>query len=125
MAVGSGVPAEARVVEGADILLTTCGRLGPTERIAIICDTTTRAVGDVLADRAKRISADVHLVEVTPYAMHGEEPPAHATEQMLLADLCLGVTAKSMVHTRARKAAAQKGTRYLSLPDYSLELLAH
>lgn len=116
---------EAKVIEGADILLRTCGRLRPTERIAIVCDTDTHVLGSILAERAALISSAVHLVEVEPFQMHGQEPPANAAEEMRLADLCLGITAKSMVHTSARKEAAKGGTRYLSLPDFSLKLLAH
>ena len=116
---------QAKVVEGADILINVCGRLRPTERVAIVCDTGTRALGDILAERAMRVTSAVHLVEVEPFGMHGQEPPADAAEQMLLADLCLGITAKSMVHTAARREAARRGTRYLSLPDYSTDLLAH
>lgn len=116
---------QAKVIEGADILIRVCGRLQPTERIAIVCDTGTRPLGDILAVRAGLVTSAVHLVEVPPFEMHGQEPPAHAAEQMRLADLCLGITAKSMVHTSARKEAAKGGTRYLSLPDYSAELLAH
>jgi leucyl aminopeptidase (aminopeptidase T) len=119
-----GVP-EAKVIEGADILIQVCGRLRSTERIAIVCDTSTRVLGDILVERAALVTSDVHLVEVAPFEMHGQEPPAHAAEQMRLADLCLGITAKSMVHTAARKEAAKRGTRYLSLPDYSAALLAH
>jgi leucyl aminopeptidase (aminopeptidase T) len=119
-----GVPQD-KVIEGADILIRVCGRLRPTERIAIVCDTTTRPLGDILAERASLISTGVHLVEVVPFDMHGQEPPQHAAEQMRLADLCLGITAKSMVHTTARREAAKRGTRYLSLPDYSAALLAH
>ncbi len=114
----------APVVEGADILLRTCGRLAAGERVAIICDSETRAVADVVASRAKLLTTDVHLVEVPPFEMHGQEPPADAAEQMRGAALCLGLTAKSMIHTAARKAASLGGTRYLSLPDYSLGLLA-
>jgi leucyl aminopeptidase (aminopeptidase T) len=120
----NGVPA-AKIIEGADILINVCGRLRSTERVAIVCDTGTRPLGDILAERAALVTSAVHLVEVPPFSMHGEEPPPHAAEQMRLADLCLGITAKSMVHTVARRDAAKRGTRYLSLPDYSAELFAH
>ena len=118
-------PSRAEVIEGADILIRTCGRLKPSERIAIVCDTGTRPLGDILAERAALVTSAVHLVEVEPFGMHGQEPPSHAAEEMRLADLCLGITAKSMVHTTARRDAAKRGTRYLSLPDYSEGLLAH
>lgn len=111
------------IVDGADHLLARCGCLQPGERVAIVCDPTTRAIGDLLHDRARRMGAKVRLIEIPALRMHGEEPPAETAESMADSDLCLGVTAKSMAHTQARLKAAGRGARYLSLPDYSMELL--
>jgi leucyl aminopeptidase (aminopeptidase T) len=44
---------------------------------------------------------------------------------MSASDLILGVTSKSMAHTKARVNACDRGARYLSLPEYDLELLRH
>jgi leucyl aminopeptidase (aminopeptidase T) len=41
------------------------------------------------------------------------------------ADLVVGLRRMSMAHTKARQAASACGARYLSLPEYSLELLAN
>lgn len=112
------------MVEGADLLLTKCGRLRSHERITIVCDATTRAQGQLLESRAKRISSNVTLVEVPTLSMHGQEPPAAAAEAMFGSDLCVGITAKSMAHSRARQRACANGSRYLSLPDYSMELFS-
>jgi leucyl aminopeptidase (aminopeptidase T) len=112
-------------VEGADILVNTCGRLKPGERLVVVCDTTTRDVGTLLAERGRLVSEAVELHEVAPFAMHGQEPPGPVAERMSAAALIMGATAKSMVHTNARRNAAQKGARYLSLPDYSIGLLEH
>ena len=57
--------------------------------------------------------------------MHGQEPPDEVAGKMLGSDLVLGVTGFSMAHTRARMACSKRGVRYLSLPEYSLELLEH
>ena len=67
-----GVP-EAKVIEGADILIRVCGRLRPSERIAIVCDSTTRVLGDILAERAALVTTEVELVEVAPF-----DPPVLA-----------------------------------------------
>ena len=42
---------------------------------------------------------------------------------MLEADLILALTHKSLAHTRARNNACSKGARYLSLAEYSLDIL--
>lgn len=112
-----------RYLEGADIILSTCGAIIPGERLLIICDVETRAIGDLLLDRALNLTSDVSLEEIPVLAMHGEEPPRVVAERMCMSDLCVGLTSKSMAHTRARRDAALSGARYLSLPDYSLDLL--
>jgi leucyl aminopeptidase (aminopeptidase T) len=113
-----------RVVEGADLLLTRCGRLRHGEAVVIVCDSDTRVLGELLESKAKLITPRVILVQIPPLDMHGQEPPPQVAEHMAAADLCLGITAKSMAHTEARRAAALKGTRYLSLPDYDMALLS-
>ena len=40
------------------------------------------------------------------------------------ADLIVGLTSKSMAHSKARQRATDGGARYLSLPDYSMDFLA-
>lgn len=110
--------------QGADILVRECGRLCAGERVVIVCDSGTRAVAALVEARARLLTADVRLVEIPPLRMHGEEPLPAAAEAMAEADLCMGITSKSMAHTRARRAAAEKGARYLSLPDYSIALVA-
>lgn len=115
---------DASIVEGADLILRECGRLRGGESVAVVCDPTTAEMGRLLADRARAQGGVVKLLEIAALAMHGQEPPAAVAEAFLAAKLCLGITAKSMAHTRARIAATRAGSRYLSLPDYSLELLA-
>ena len=114
---------DTETVEGADILLQVCGRLRAAERAVIVCDASTRELGELLAARARRLTDGVELLDAPPAGMHGEEPPQEVAEAMRRADLCLGIRAKSMAHTQARLAAAAAGARYLSLPDYSLALL--
>lgn len=115
---------DAAVVEGADLVLRECGRLRSGESVAVVCDRTTAEMGRLLSDRARTQGGVVRLLEIEPLDMHGQEPPAVVAEAFLAAKLCLGITAKSMAHTRARIVATRAGARYLSLPDYSLDLLA-
>lgn len=114
---------DAAAVEGADLLLRRCGRLRNGEAVLIVCDSDTRLLGELLESRAKLVTPAVTLIEIPLLNMHGQEPPAEVAQKMALADLCLGITSKSMAHTQARRNAAAKGGRYLSLPDYSVELL--
>jgi leucyl aminopeptidase (aminopeptidase T) len=115
---------DTEVIEGADLLLKKCGRLCTGEAVVIVCDPSTRAIGELLKSRARLITPRVTLVESPELGMHGQEPPAMVADEMARGHLCLGITSKSMAHTQARLKAASKGTRYLSLPDYTMELLA-
>lgn len=109
---------------GARHLVTHCGRLLPDENVVIVSDPSTRAVGDLLTQEAKVVSGNVIWMEIPLLTMHGQEPGTEVAQKLLQADLIFGVTSKSMAHTNARRSACEAGARYLSLPEYSLELLA-
>lgn len=109
---------------GAHRLLTECGCLKPAEKMTVVCDKTTRAVAHLVVGCAEALGAEVTSVETAPLSVHGQEPPATVADAMLGADLVLGLTAKSMAHTVARRSASDQGARYLSLPEYTLDLLA-
>lgn len=118
-------PIDDNALLGADILVHTCGSLAPGESVAIICDDDTAEVASLVAMVAGRTARRVVVERIPALAVHGAEPPDHAAEAMKAADLVLGLTSKSMAHTQARLAAGRSGARYLSLPDYSLDLLRH
>lgn len=121
--VRTDLAAPEQAAEGVDHLLTHCGALREGEKVLVVCDFSTLQIGDLMVDQALRMTPMVHRIVIPPLSMHGQEPPPEVSEGMAGADLCLGVTAKSMVHTEARRRASSWGCRYLSLPDYSMELL--
>jgi leucyl aminopeptidase (aminopeptidase T) len=77
-----------------------------------------------------RVAAEVTETEkvrhetIAGAAMHGTEPPGEVAAQFAQADVVFCLTRASMAHTHARRVATDRGTRFLSLPDYSLALLA-
>lgn len=113
------------LVNGARTLLSKLGSLGATERALIILDGETKNMRGFFETVAQEQSLSLHFAEVPVVEMHGEEPPSDVAESMLDFDLVVGLREKSMAHTQARRKATENGVRYLSLPDYSLELLAH
>ncbi len=117
-------PSKIRSEQGADILLFECGSLKSGEAVTIVCDTDTLPMGRLLETRARRMTDKVELMVIPPMSMHGQEPSAAAARAMRRADLCVGITSKSLAHTQARRKACAAGARYLSLPDYSLKLMA-
>lgn len=109
--------------QAARHILQHCGNLRSGETVAIIYCDENAEVGRIFVEEAHHLTDRVNAVQVAPLGRHGEEPPAEASDAMLAADLICGVTRMSMAHTRARTNAGARGARYLSLADYSLELL--
>lgn len=111
------------VREGARHVLRHCGGLQQRERVAIIGSDDAREIAVILADEALQVSDQVEMHLIPRASMHGVEPPSSVADVMAGADLIVAVTSKSMAHTKARLRASQTGARYLSLPEYSTELL--
>lgn len=104
-------------------LLIHCGFLKQGERLLIICDPSTQEISSLFQKQAQSIGVDAESITIPSLGMHGREPPFNVATAMLGADLIIGVTRHSMAHTKARIEAGKSGARYLSLPDYSLDLL--
>lgn len=114
---------ERTVEKGCDQLVTVCADLKRGEKALIVSDPSTQALGDKLSSAAARVTSHV-VHKIAPLAdMHGKEPPAEIASAMKKADVIFGITKMSMAHTQARHAATSGGSRYLSLPDYTADLL--
>jgi leucyl aminopeptidase (aminopeptidase T) len=109
---------------GARHLVGHCAGVRAGEHALLVCDRATLSVAETIAVAVRAVSAQAELVEVVPFAIHGQEPSGEVAYAMSVADVVFGVTTMSMAHTEARQRASMTGTRYLSLPDYSHEVLA-
>lgn len=109
--------------QAAHHIIGHCGNLHAEEAVAIIYCDETAEVGEIFVEEARRLTDCVDAVRVASLGRHGEAAPAAACEAMMTADLICGLTRMSMAHTQARIDAGANGARYLSLPDYSLELM--
>ncbi len=101
-----------------------CARLRSGDRAYVLSEPATREVGQYVAQVAAEVTDRVHHETVQCAATHGTEPPEQIAAEFAAADVVFCLTRASMAHTRARRAATDRGTRFLSLPDYSLALLA-
>lgn len=115
----------ADVVEGARIVLLRLGNAQKGETVCIVSDETTREVGELLEQVARETGLEAKHFSIPALKVHGQEPPAEVAAAMVASGLTLGVTKRSMAHTRARQNLCAAGGRYLSLPEYSLEMLRH
>ena len=109
---------------GAEALVHHCAGLKPAEKVLIITDAATFKIGESIKEIAVSFGSVVTHVTVGNLNMHGQEPPDDVAEKMLTHQVIFGLTTMSMAHTLACQKALKNQARYLSLPDYSLELLA-
>ena len=120
------MPSAAKsVIEGTKIVLFECGNLKKGEVVCIVSDTKTRKVGRMFYNILIRNNFVVRHFCIRPLKAHGEEPGNEAARCMKESNLILGLTRKSMAHTKARYVACKNKARYLSLPEYSINMLKH
>ena len=110
--------------EGCKSLVENCAALHPNEKVLIVSDNFTQDLGRLIKETALEIAKIVNHETIPPLQFHGEEPPEDIAEKMMESDVVFGMTKMSLAHSRARYRASSRGIRYLSLPDYSLELLS-
>lgn len=114
---------EREIVKGCEIILDDCGDLKPNEKVLIVSDDTTSAIGELLYSMAVRRARNaIHLV-VPLFETHGMEPPREVAESMTGMDLICGLTRMSIAQSEACRDAILTGSRYLSLADYSYDVL--
>ena len=96
--------------------------LKSNEIALIICDENSRKIGYVLLNAAK-IAKEAILIEMKERESNGEEPPELVANALLHCDVALIPTTKSMSHTKARKAACDKGVRIATLPGITEDMM--
>ena len=109
---------------GAEHILKYCANINDCDRVLVIYDRETLNVAKFFFDYAKTVSDHVLFAKIPLMTSHGQEPPPSVAQDMLRSTLILAVTKFSMAHTQARLNSRDFGARYLSLPDYSVGLLA-
>jgi 2,5-dihydroxypyridine 5,6-dioxygenase len=109
---------------GALTLARTCAGVRRGEKAYVVGNPGTADVARYVADAARAEGAEVTLDIVEGPAIHGGKPDARIGPAFLAADVIFCLTSMSLAHSEERRRATDNGARYLSLPDYSLPLLA-
>jgi leucyl aminopeptidase (aminopeptidase T) len=120
-----GTPDRMSELEQAVLtVIRRCLGVLPDETVVVVADEETRAIGDALRDAAKATGAEAVLTTMSAREEHGQEPPAPVAAALATADVFIAPTAKSLSHTRARKAATDAGARGATLPGVTEDMLA-
>lgn len=108
--------------DSAKIAVEVAMGLKSNEIALIICDEKSRKIGYVLLNAAN-IAKEAILIEMKEMESNGEEPPELVANTLLHCDVALIPTTKSMSHTKARKAACDKGVRIATLPGITEDMM--
>ena len=104
-------------------VLKNCMNVKRDEKVLIVTDSKLSKIGKVFLDNAKDLTKFVDLVKIPIPKVAGTEPPAKAAKLMLEYDVILGITSRSISHTKARKNASNKGARIATMPGITKDIV--
>jgi leucyl aminopeptidase (aminopeptidase T) len=110
----------ARAVEG---VIGRCLGVRPGEQVTVVADRGTADVGEALRAGAVAAGAETVLTVMEPRDIDGEEPPPAVAAALLESQVFIAPTSKSLSHTKARKAASDRGARGATLPGVTADML--
>lgn len=111
------------MLHGALRLARINAGLKPEEKALIVCDTDNLALAKVLAYAIKSIGAEYSICIMEPRSTHGENPTDAIAAAMQEVDVIFAPTRFSLSHSEARIRANEKGVRFISMPDYSEDMM--
>jgi leucyl aminopeptidase (aminopeptidase T) len=107
----------------ADIVFKTCLGILPDERVLIVSDPPNLEIATIFLQTAQSYTKHVTYMELAGMTENGQEPPEDIQNALLNTDIALLVTTYSLSHTKARVKATEKGTRIISMPGITKEIL--
>ena len=107
----------------ASVAVNQCLGVSKGENCLVVTDAPCRAIGVALFRAAQVAGAEAVLMDMTPRGMDGEEPPASVGAAMLVCDVLVAATFRSLSHTAARRSASDKGVRVATLPGITEETM--
>jgi aminopeptidase len=117
-------PAVPDLGPAIDTILTRCLGVKAGEDVLVIADSGTRTIGEALREGARARGAESVLAEMDERATDGTEPPPVIAAAMMVADVVIAPTTRSLSHTTARKRATEAGVRAATLPGVTADMLA-
>ncbi len=115
---------DEKAFTGAEIILFNLGNLQKNEKLCIIVDKFTYKLGTIFEQLCVDKGISSKTLMISNQKMHGAEPSKNISDYMIKSDLVLCLTTFSLAHSEARKNASLNKTRFLSLPNYSFDILS-
>lgn len=106
------------MIKGAKIIIDTCTKPKPDEKILIVTDYHKFNIANVLVSALNERGFKPTLSMMFPNELDGEEPPKVIAQAMLSADLIIMPVSKSISHSQAVKDALDNGARVLAMSAF-------
>lgn len=108
--------------KGCEVLLFTCAGAKSEDKVLVITDDKSFAIGKIMYECAKEHN-DTTLICMPPRSTHGSAPTVAVAAAMKSADVIFSATTFSLYNTVARLEACKAGARFVNMADYSLAML--
>lgn len=106
-----------------DNIIHHCGQLKSGETFLVVYEQSTQDIAELFKAYCHQKQLHCDLALSKGLNIHGAEPESSIVNLFEQYDLIAGLTKFSMAHSQARQNLTLRGGRYLSLPDYDLEVL--
>lgn len=105
-------------------VFTQCLQIKSHESVLIVTDEKLlKPEAAILFESAKKYTDDVRMIEIPLATEHAQEPPDDASHLMEKMDIALLITTFSLSHTVARYDACRNGTRVVSMPTITKDIM--
>ncbi|MBM7556119.1 aminopeptidase [Halanaerobacter jeridensis] len=113
----------SELAKAAQIVVKDCLAVEAEEEVLVVVDQLRQEIGEAIYQAGENIGAEVMLIKMLERENHGAEPPTTIAEAMKDADVVIMPTTKSLSHTAARVEACKSGTRAVTLPGITAEMM--
>ena len=114
---------EKDLTPGARRLVEVNGRVKDGEAVVVVTDSTLEHYGQLVAEVARGVGAQVTVCVIPVRGQDGQEPPEPVAGAMVGADVIFSPVSISITHTRAMRAALEAGARAILMTAYTDEIL--
>lgn len=111
------------LIERAQRIILDSLCLAEKETLLIVTDDPTAEVGFLFYQAARKLGRNALVMQMPELDVAGQEPPYAVAAAMREADVALCPTAKSITHTDARIEAVRAGTRVVTMPGITMDML--
>ena len=121
--VAAPTPPDSLLLQGARRLVEVNGRVSEGEQVVVVTDPELERYARLVSEAALRVGAVVTVCVMPVRGQDGQEPPAPVAAAMRTADIIFSPVQISITHTRAVRAALERGARAILMTAYTDQIL--